>query len=131
MVIDTSAILAILSHEPEGHHFSELIILSPPALLSAATFLETRIVIETRWGRDGVRDLKLFISASSVAVIPFDAEQAIIAADAYSRYGRGRHHAGLNFGDCFAYALAKKTGEPLLFKGDDFVHTDIVSVSHG
>ena len=66
-----------------------------------------------------------------MAIIPFDAEQAIIAADAYSRYGRGRHPAGLNFGDCFAYALAKKTGEPLLFKGDDFIHTDIPSAAHG
>ena len=131
MVIDTSAILAILSREPEGHHFRELIALSPPALLSAATYLEVRIVTEARWGRDGVRDLKLFVAACSMAIIPFDAEQAIIAAEAYSRYGRGRHQAGLNFGDCFAYALAKKTGEPLLFKGDDFVHTDIASATHG
>ena len=130
MVIDTSAILAILSREPEGHHFSQLIALSPPALVSAATYLEVRIVTEARWGRDGVRDLKSFVTAPSMAIIPFDAEQAIIAADAYFRYGRGRHQAGLNFGDCFAYALAKNTGELLLFKGDDFVHTDIVSVTH-
>jgi ribonuclease VapC len=73
----------------------------------------------------------LLVASLSLAIVPFDEEQSMIAADAYSRYGRGRHQAGLNFGDCLAYALAKKTGEPLLFKGDDFVHTDIESVTHG
>ncbi len=131
MVIDTSAILAILSDEPERHHFNELIALSPPALLSAATYLEVRIVTEARWGKAGILDLKLLVATTSMTIVPFDAEQAIIAADAYSKYGRGRHPAGLNFGDCFAYALAKKTGEALLFKGDDFVHTDIPSATHG
>ncbi len=130
MVIDTSAIIAILAREPEGHHFGELIAMMPPALVSAGSYLEARIIVEARWGRAGVGDLKVLAASTKMTIMPFDDEQAMIAADAYSRFGRGRHPAGLNFGDCFAYALAKKTGEPLLFKGDDFAHTDVVSVTH-
>lgn len=130
MVVDTSAIVAILAHEPEEHHFGELIATLPPALVSAGSYLECRIVAEARWGNSGVVDLNTLIASASMAIIPFDNDQAMIAADAYSRYGRGRHPAGLNFGDCFAYALSKQTGEPLLFKGDDFVNTDVVSVTH-
>ncbi len=130
MVIDTSAIIAILGKEPEGNHFGQLIALMPPALLSAGSYVESRIVAEGRWGSSGVGDLRALVASLSVTVLPFDAEQAMIAADAYSRYGRGRHPANLNFGDCFAYALSKATGERLLFKGDDFTHTDVESVTH-
>lgn len=131
MVVDTSAILAILSREPEGPHFKELIAVSPPALLSAGSYLEARIVAETRRGKAGAADLKLLVASLSLTIVPFDEEQSMIAADAHSRFGKGMHPAGLSFGDCFAYALATKTGEPLLFKGDDFVRTDIESVTHG
>ncbi len=130
MVIDTSAVIAVLGHEPEGHHLGGLIATMPPALISTGTYLECRIVAEARWGRPGVVDLNNMIASASMAIMPFDHDQAMIAADAYSRYGRGRHPAGLNFGDCFAYALSKLTGEPLLFKGDDFTHTDVISVTH-
>ena len=116
MVIDTSAILAILSNEPEKH-FTQMIILTPPATMSARTYLEARIVTEARWGRAGLHDFKLLVAETSLTVIPFDDEQAVLAAEAYSRYGKGRHEASLNFGDCFAYALARKTGQALLFKG--------------
>jgi ribonuclease VapC len=130
MVIDTSAILAILSNEPEREHFTQMIILTPPAMMSAGTYLEARIVTEARWGRAGLQDFKLLVAETSMTVIPFDDEQAVLAAEAYSRYGKGRHEASLNFGDCFAYALARKTGQSLLFKGDDFSRTDVVSATH-
>jgi ribonuclease VapC len=130
MVIDTSAILAILSDEPERHHFNELIALSVPTLMSAGTHLETTIVTGARFGRAGLRDLRLFLVTTGTRIVPFDEEQATIAVDAHAVYGKGHHRAGLNFGDCFAYALAKKTREPLLFKGDDFAHTDISSALH-
>ena len=131
MVIDTSALLAILANEPEERHFSRMMVLTPPALVSAATYLEARIVAEARWGRAGVRDLKQLMGTASISIVPFDAEQAEVAADAYAKYGKGKHRAGLNFGDCFAYALAKRTGDSLLFKGDDFTATDVVSATHG
>ncbi len=130
MVIDTSALLAILSDEPERRHFNELIALSPSPMISSGTYLEAAIVTEVRFGKEGGRDLKLLVSLASVTMIPFDADQAAIAVDAYSRYGKGRHPAGLNFGDCFAYALAIKYNKPLLFKGDDFPRTDVVSATH-
>jgi ribonuclease VapC len=130
MVVDTSAILAILSNEPEREHFTQMIVLSPSAMMSAGTYLEARIVAEARWGRAGLHDFRLLLAATSIEVIPFDDEQAVLAAEAYSTYGRGRHEAGLNFGDCFPYALAKKTGQSLLFKGDDFSRTDVISATH-
>ena len=130
MVIDTSAILAILADEPERNHFNALIAVSPIRLMSAGTHLETAIVVEARYGRLGVYDLRLFLATAGIEIAAFDSEQASIAADAYARFGKGRHAAGLNFGDCFAYALASKTNLPLLFKGEDFVHTDIASASH-
>ena len=130
MVIDTSAVLAILCDEPERHHFNELIVSYPSRLISVGTYLESAIVTEARFGRSGVHSLKLFLSAAAVEFVSCDREQAEIAATAYSVYGKGRHKASLNFGDCFAYALSKQRGEPLLFKGDDFVHTDVISVTH-
>lgn len=130
MVIDTSAILAILNNEPETHHFNELIVSSLVRLISAATYLETAIVVEARFGPQGVHNMKLFFSVAGLRIVPFDADQTKIAAKAYSKYGKGRHIAGLNFGDCFAYALSQFKREPLLFKGDDFVHTDVKSCVH-
>ena len=127
MVIDTSALVAILLDEPERRAFNEKIEADPRRLLSAVTFVETALVIEARVGEAGGRELDLFLHRANVETVPVDADQAEIARRAFRRYGRGRHPAGLNFGDCFAYALVKTTGEPLLFKGDDFGRTDIVA----
>jgi len=125
MVIDTSALLAILQDEPERRAFNEAIEAAEHRVMSAAGFVETSIVVDTRFGSDGIRDLDLFLTKAGIELVPVDAEQAYVARRAYQRYGKGRHRAGLNFGDCFAYALARLEDERLLCKGDDFTHTDI------
>ena len=130
MVIDTSALMAILCNEPERHHFNEMIVSSQFRFISTGTYIETAIVAEARYGRQGFHHLKLFLTTASIEVVACDMEQAEIAADAYYRYGKGHHVAGLNYGDCFSYALAMQKEEPLLFKGDDFVHTDVSSATH-
>jgi ribonuclease VapC len=96
-------------------------------LVSAVTLVEVEMVFSRIRGEAGVNRLELFLSLFYVRVVPFDLEQATLARDAFLRYGKGRHKAGLNFGDCMTYALAKQTGEPLLFKGDDFSQTDLVA----
>ena len=128
MVLDTSALLAILQDEPERRRFNEAIEGADQALLSTASFVEASIVIEVRHGAEGVRDLELFIDRAGIELVPVDAAQARVACRAYSRFGKGRHRAGLNFGDLFAYALAAARREPLLCKGDDFRHTDLAVV---
>jgi ribonuclease VapC len=125
MVLDTSALLAILQDEPERRAFNEAIEAADSRALSAATYVETSIVVEVRHGAEGLRDLDLFIDRAGIELVPVDTSQARLACRAFSRFGKGRHRAGLNFGDCFAYALATARGEALLFKGDDFVHTDL------
>jgi ribonuclease VapC len=130
VVLDTSALMVILCNEPERHHFNEMIVAAQSRFISAGTYLETAIVAEARYGRKGIHHLKLFLTTASIEIAAFDKEQAEIASDAYYRYGKGRHVAGLNYGDCFSYALAMQKGEPLLFKGDDFVHTDVSSATH-
>ncbi len=125
MVIDTSALIAILQDEPERRVLNEAIEAAESCAMSTGSFLETSMVIESRYGPDGTRDLDLFISKARITLASVDADQAYVARDAFRRYGKGRHPAGLNFGDCFAYALAKMLDEPLLFKGNDFVLTDI------
>lgn len=129
MVLDTSALLAVLFDEPERRRFNELIAGAPVCRLSTASFLETGIVVETRFGETGGRELDLFVHRAGIELMPVDADQAEIARSAYRRHGKGRGPAGLNFGDCFSYALSKATGEPLLFKGDDFSKTDIESAA--
>ncbi len=129
MVLDTSAIVAILSNEPEREHFIRLIETAPIRRLSAANRVEATLVIEGRKRDAGRADLDLFLLEAEVEVVPVTLEQAELACQAFRRYGRGRHPAGLNFGDVFAYALARTTGEPLLFKGDDFPKTDIASAA--
>jgi ribonuclease VapC len=126
MVIDTSALLAILFDEPERRTFNEAIEAAESRRMATATFVEVSIVIESRFGAEGLRDLDLFIERSGIELIPVDSEQAQAARRAYSRFGKGRHPAGLNYGDCFAYALAMVLGEPLLYKGDDFGRTDVI-----
>lgn len=125
MVIDTSALLAILCDEAERRSFNEAIEAAEGCELSAANLVETTIVIEHRFGPDGVRDLDLFIARARIGIAPVDTDQAHAARAAWGRFGKGRHPAGLNFGDCFAYALAKTRGDCLLFKGEDFARTDI------
>ena len=125
MVIDTSAVIAILLREDEAPRFAEAIEQAAPRLLSAASLLEASMVIETRKGETGGRELDLFIYRAGIEIVAVDHEQAEVARIAWRRYGKGRHPAGLNYGDCFAYALTKVSGSPLLFKGDDFNQTDL------
>jgi ribonuclease VapC len=131
MVIDTSALVAILQREPERRAFIEAIEVADARLMSVATFVEISIVIEARHGAEGLRDLEHFIGRADIELIAVDAEHGNVACSAFSRFGKGRHRAGLNYGDCFSYALATSTREPLLFKGDDFVHTDVTLVNLG
>ena len=125
MVLDTSAILAILQDEPERRKFNEAIEAAETRSLSTASFVECSMILESRYGADGVRDLDLFIAKAQVSLVPVDEEQADLARRAFRKYAKGRHPAGLNFGDCFSYALARALEEPLLFKGNDFAQTDI------
>ena len=125
MVIDTSAIVAILQNEPEQDAFIEAIESADIRLVSAASFLEASIVILTRYGMDGILDLDLFMAKAGIEISSVDSDQANIARRAFRDFGRGRHPAELNFGDCFSYALAKSLDLPLLFKGNDFSKTDI------
>jgi ribonuclease VapC len=125
MVIDTSALLAIFLGEPERPDFLEAITQADARWISAANALETGIVLEARRGEAAGREFDLFLHHAKVEVVPVDAEQVDIARIAWRKYGKGRHPAGLNFGDCFAYALAKVLDEPLLAKGRDFPQTDI------
>ena len=125
MVIDTSALAAIFFSEPERHAFLDAVVSAESRLVSAATVLETGIVLESRQGESAGREFDLFVVRAQLEVVPVDAEQVEIARSAWRRYGKGRHAAGLNFGDCFAYALAKFSGQKLLAKGEDFRSTDI------
>ncbi|NKB16511.1 MAG: type II toxin-antitoxin system VapC family toxin [Sphingomonadales bacterium] len=129
MVIDSSAVLAILQDEPERRQRNEPIAADPVRLLSAASCLEVGNIIGDRLGYEGARDLRYFLSETAMRIVPVTEAQAELARDAYRRYGRGNHPAALSFGDCFAYALAKTRGERLLFKGEDFTKTDIESHS--
>jgi len=125
MVVDTSALLAILQDEPERRRFNEALESADSRLMSVATLVEISIIIESRYGAEGLRDLDLLIERAGIELVPVDVEQARAARSAYSRFGKGRHPAALNLGDCFSYALARVLGEPLLFKGDDFSRTDV------
>ena len=125
MVIDTSALAAIFFHEPERDAFRNAIVAASSRLISAATVLEAGMVIEGRKGGGAGREFDLFIVRAHIKIVPIDAELADLARSAWRKYGKGRHPAGLNFGDCFSYALAKSSGEPLLAKGGDFALTDV------
>lgn len=125
MILDSSAVLAVVFGEPELEAFARAIIAAPVCRISAASLFETSIIAESRAGHLAVRQCDSFFRNSRVSIEPVTEDHALIARQAYSDFGKGRHPAGLNFGDCFSYALAKSTGEPLLFKGDDFRQTDI------
>jgi len=128
MVVDTSAVLAILQDEPERRHLNEAIEAADSRVMSVATFVEASIVIESRFGAEGLYHLDQLVDRAGVVLAPVDVEQAHVARAAFSRFGKGRHPASLNYGDCFSYALAQVLGELLLFKGDDFSLTDVRSV---
>jgi ribonuclease VapC len=128
MVVDSSAILAILLAEADRERVTNLILEAETRAISAANVLEIGIVLESRRGEAAGREFDLFLNQASIEIVPVDAEQVEIARLAWRRYGKGRHPAGLNFGDCFAYALAKVLDEPLLAKGTDFPLTDIPCV---
>lgn len=125
MVIDTSAILAVLLGESDAEEFAKAIANDPRRLISAFSALETAIVIEAKKGEAGGRELDLFLHRSHIEIVAMDAAQAELACIAWRTYGKGRHAAGLNIGDCCSYALSKYSGEPILFKGDDFSKTDL------
>jgi len=127
MVIDSSALLAILLQEPEAAALAAAIHNDPVRLISAATLLETAMVIEARRWPDGGRELDLLIYRMQAELIAFSPEQAEVAREAFRKFGKGRHPAGLNFGDCIAYALAQTAAQPLLFKGGDFSRTDVMA----
>ena len=130
MIIDSSALVAILVKEPEALLLTTAIVRSPIRRVPSSCFLEASMVLLARQGDDGVRDLDLYIARSRMEIVPFTESQARLARDAFKRYGKGRHPAKLNFGDCMSYALAKETGEDLLFKGTDFGQTDIAVASY-
>ncbi len=125
MILDTSAILTIVFGETGNEAFVDAIATAPSCRISAASLLEVSIVAESRGGDLGVRQCDSFFRNSRLSVDPVTEEHALLARQGYSDFGKGRHPAGLNFGDCFSYALAKATGEPLLFKGADFRQTDV------
>lgn len=128
MVIDTSALIAMLNDEPDAPRLEAAVAADPVRLMSAASYLEAAIVIEARFGEPGGRELDLWLHRAGVDLVSVDVAQSDAARAAYRRYGKGRHRAGLNYGDCFSYALAHVSGQPLLFTGADFAQTDIAPV---
>ncbi len=122
MIVDTSALIAVLRREPEADRFVDRLMATSEVRISAGTLLEIRIVAERD---DGVAELEELLEAVGIEVVPVDARHVDLAFDGFRRFGKGRHAAGLNFGDLFAYALARALDESLLFKGDDFTRTDV------
>lgn len=125
MVIDSSALFAILAAEPEAESFIAAIEKDSRRLISAPTLVEIGVVVASRFGELGLRELDLFVYKAGLVTVAFDSDQAELARQAYLKFGKGRHPAGLNLGDCFSYALAKQSGERLLYKGNDFSRTDL------
>jgi ribonuclease VapC len=125
VIIDTSALCAMLYEEEDAPDMERALALRGECGISAATLVEAYMICEGRGGADAAARLDALLGRISARVIPFTAEHAALAREGFRRFGKGRHPAGLNFGDCFAYALARARHEPLLFKGDDFAQTDV------
>lgn len=125
MIIDTSAIMAMLQEEPEAPAMEEALAAARDIAIAAPSLVEATMVCEGRAGEKGARRLDALLARLSPEIVPFTAEHAALAREGWRRYGKGRHPAGLNMGDCFAYALARARNQPLLFKGDDFARTDV------
>ena len=128
MIVDTSALMAILRREAEAAHFNEALAEAERPAMSAATLVELAMVAEGRGGASAGAEAVTLIAEAGIEIVPFTPTHALLAVEGWRRFGKGRHPAGLNLGDCFSYALAKARGEPLLFKGDDFARTDIERV---
>ena len=128
MILDTSALVAILYREPEAAAFTQLIHDVDVCRMSVANYVELAMVVESQLGPTGMQQAQTFFRRAAIAIEPVTIDHGELARQAFLDFGKGRHKAGLNFGDCFAYALAKATGEPLLFKGNDFSQTDIEAV---
>lgn len=131
MVIDSSALVAILLREPEALALMNAINDDTRRLVSVFSVLETSLVIEARKGESGRRELDSFLQRTQIIIVELDVSQLELAREAWRQFGKGHHPAKLNIGDCCSYALAKFTGEPLLFKGKDFSQTDLTRVSYG
>lgn len=129
MVVDTSILIAILSGEPDMPVYSRTLQMESNLLMSAASLIEATAVLLGRGGEGAVADLNSFVEGARIEIVPVSLAQARIAQSAYLNYGKGRHRAGLNFGDCFVYALARDSGEAVFCKGDDFNQTDIECVT--
>lgn len=127
MILDTPALIAILFGEADAETYANAISAADTCRVSAATFVEVAIVVEAQTKGRGSHAVDSLLRRANVVIEPVTEEQAHLAREAYAEFGKGRHRAGLNFGDCFSYALAKATGEPLLFKGNDFRKTDITA----
>ena len=125
MVVDTSALIAILRKEPDGDALFRALMNDPSPVMSALTLLEAYMVSEGRRGEKGGAEVEMFLYRAGIEIVAFDEQQAEAARMAWRKFGKGKHPAGLNLGDCCVYALAKVTGEPVLCKGDDFARTDI------
>ncbi|HEV2201630.1 MAG TPA: type II toxin-antitoxin system VapC family toxin [Bryobacteraceae bacterium] len=128
MILDTSALVAVLFEEPEAEKFARLILQADVCRISVVTHLELSIVLERQARPEAARQAEAFLRAASIVIEPVTLQQGILARQAYYDFGRGRHRARLNLGDCFPYALAKALNEPLLYKGDDFARTDVRAV---
>ena len=131
MIIDTSALIAILQDEPERKALTRALRDEHARRMSAATLVEAGMVMQGRYGEKGARRLDDLLVRSNVEIVPLTAAHAALARDAFRRFGKGQHPAGLNYGDCFAYALAIALGEPLLFVGADFGQTDVDVAEYG
>jgi ribonuclease VapC len=131
IVIDTSAVVAVLRDEAERRAFNEVIEEAEGCLMSAVSFVEASMVMEGRMGYDGLRDFELFVLKAGIEIATVDAEQAKIARVAFRKFGQGGHAANLNFGDCFSYALATAMDAALLFKGNAFSQTDVEAAIKG
>jgi ribonuclease VapC len=128
IVVDTSALAAVVLGEPDAEVFAAVLLENAGAVyIGAPTLLEAEIVLQARQGEAAAADLRLLVSNAGAKVAPFDQEQGALALAAWRRFGKGRHPAALNYGDCMSYALAKRMGLPLLYKGEDFAQTDIAA----
>ena len=125
MIVDSSAIVAVMLDEPEADSFDALIMGALSRKIAAPTLLELALVLTGRFGPEALKGLDEYLAKTGIITIPFTADHAAVARQAFLRYGKGRHPAGLNFGDCISYAAARLEAMPLLFKGDDFRKTDV------
>ncbi len=127
MIVDSSALLAILSREPDAARYEEAILTAATCSMSVANVLKASIVVESRGGLRAGHELNALLDVAGIRPAPVTTDHLETAQQAWRRFGKGRHPAALNFGDCFSYALARVTDEPLLYKGNDFAQTDILS----